>query len=728
MSSVPTPSASRQWDAIASRPAVPSNLEDQFASQTPTGSSSQSLGRGGALDFVQGIETGKCVVVLTRQEAVSSLCCAPIGGTGKLACFKPVRDCAVNSHGVGREKGRDQFGPGIYLIAPGDRRVFCQPVGELDLMKAHGNAILECEEENLSSWPALVNSWRRSEDSDAAAKMVDVAKRAREMQTPAKQPCEAPTELDFASPSAGFNGGDLRPLLVQYEDLLRYTDASSGQTDFLPSPEDLDLAVFLHAQFTRSTTLEETVTQLNHGLHMNKTWVDSDMEATNMRITDLEIGLGCASFPWEYGSTIWGSMETIGRNLEQCARTTALDEVVNDVSIHEAEFSKVFEVTSALKLKVDAELSAVSSRLDVISESTSNKDFDSTSIFNTLHALESRIVELENQRNLDRSEIERLQSGRDSGDASFEIDHEHSLRSAADVKAYLEKKGAPDIDFGGFCDVYTLLVRLQLKIDGAVSISEFLKMKKDARGIDLSDDETLVHYSFSSDAPPIFGGAKTYKSDIAKLQTYAAWRNKTSQSGMFFDFNSHLASATREVRTIVAQNYSRFPELNSLALTINATAQAFISTLVSFIDQTNDLLVDGGNDQADVWNLMAKVVRAIFEEGLGPFRTTPLGTSFSSSIDRTSVMLWGVIRTHIATERMLTKDLRDHHIVTGNYAKWLVNNSGKKDCAALKKQLDKLTNVVESVKESSATKKSVTAVEKIAEAAKKAADKALSKA
>ena len=42
-------------------------------------------------------------------------------------------------------------------------------------------------------------------------------------------------------------------------------------------------------------------------------------------------------------------------------------------------------------------------------------------------------------------------------------------------------------------------------------------------------------------------------------------------------------------------------------------------------------------------------------------------------------MLWRVIHTHIATERMLTKDICDHHIVTGNYAKWLVNNSGKKN-------------------------------------------------
>jgi hypothetical protein len=196
---------------------------------------------------------------------------------------------------------------------------------------------------------------------------------------------------------------------------------------------------------------------------------------------------------------------------------------------------------------------------------------------------------------------------------------------------------------------------------------------------------------------------------------------------MFFEFNAHLSSAAREVRTIINQNYSQFSELSSLASTINATAQSFVSTLVTFIDQTNDLLVDGGNDQADVWNLMAKVIRALFEEGLGPQRTTPLGTSFSTPADRTAVMLWGVIRTHVATERMLSKDLRDHHIVTGNYAKWLVNNSGKKDAAALKKHVDKLANTLDALRDTAATKKALSAVEKTAEAAKKTADKALNK-
>ena len=183
----------------------------------------------------------------------------------------------------------------------------------------------------------------------------------------------------------------------------------------------------------------------------------------------------------------------------------------------------------------------------------------------------------------------------------------------------------------------------------------------------------------------------------------------------------------REIRTVISQNYTRFSGLNSLTYSINTTAQSFVSTLISFVDQTNDLLVDGGNDQADVWNLMAKVIRALFEEGLGPSRTTPLETTFATPVERAAVMLWGVIKTHMATERMLTKDLRDHHIVTGSYAKWLVNHSGKKDAAALKKQVDKLSNTLDGLRKASATKKALTAVEKVAEAAKKTADKALNK-
>ena len=724
MSSPPPPSSRRLWTSLAE----PSSASAAFASPSATaGSSSNSLGRGGALDYVQGIETGKCVVVLTSSEATSSLCCASIGASGKLACFKPVGECVTASHAANRENDRNAFIPGIYLIASGNNgRVFRQPVGEVELMSTHRDAILDCEESNPTSWPALVNTWRQSVDSRAAAKRADVTRRAREVQTPGKRPVAMSSELDFGSPSVAFSG-ELDTMLGMYEDLFRQADATSGEPDVLPLRMELDLGAYLFAQFERSSALEDAATQLNHEVQMNRTWSEDAILAASSRVTDVEVGIGFAPIPWEHGQTVWESIESAIKLAQDKPTAASFAQVESDVNQHENELNLMFAETSKMKTKVENDIAFVTQRVENVAAQVSTPAFDASTLLATVQALEARIGVLENQRNLDRAEIERLQSGLETGDIAYEIDHEHTLRSAKDVLAYLEKKGAGAIDFGGFCDVYTLLVRLQLKIDGAISIGDFLKKKKDARGVDMSDDETLVHYSFSNDAPPIFGGAKTTKSDIAKLQQYSAWRNKGTQSGMFFEINSHLSSATREVRTIISQSYSQYSELNALACSINATAQSFVSTLITFIDQTNDVLVDGGNDQADVWNLMAKVIRALFEEGLGPSRTTPLGTSFTSPVERSAVMLWGVIRTHVATERMLAKDLRDHHIVTGNYAKWLVNHSGKKDAAALKKQVEKLGSSLDSLRETAATKKAMAAVEKTAEAAKKTADKALNK-
>lgn len=77
---------------------------------------------------------------------------------------------------------------------------------------------------------------------------------------------------------------------------------------------------------------------------------------------------------------------------------------------------------------------------------------------------------------------------------------------------------------------------------------------------------------------------------------------------------------------------------------------------------------------------------------------------------------------------MLEGDLRDHAVVTGNYAKWLVNNSGKKDALVIKKELDKWVHRLNKMEDDMVTKRALTAVEKIAEAAKKVADRALVKA
>ena len=72
-------------------------------------------------------------------------------------------------------------------------------------------------------------------------------------------------------------------------------------------------------------------------------------------------------------------------------------------------------------------------------------------------------------------------------------------------------------------------------------------------------------------------------------------------------------------------------------------------------------------------------------------------------------------------------DLRDQPIVTGNYGKWLVNHSGKKDALAVKKEVEKIAKSLENLREVAATKKALSTVEGIANAAKKTADRAFNK-
>ena len=302
------------------------------------------------------------------------------------------------------------------------------------------------------------------------------------------------------------------------------------------------------------------------------------------------------------------------------------------------------------------------------------------------------------------------------------------IRSPGDAEAYLIKNKLTDIDYGGLCDVYNILIRIGTEIAGAGSLAEYTKRQKDSASINQSENESIVNYSFQSMAPPMFAGDKSDKSDIEKLKKHSDWKNRGSMSGLGYEIEKRLQGVRETILQTILVNYSRVPDLMGLANVVYTTACAFITTFVSWVDSTYEQLTQGGNSPEDVWQLLSKVIRAIFEEGLGPKRVTPTGTTFANKGNRAATIIWGVIRTHLATEAMLRGDLRDHPIVTGNYAKWLVNHSGKRDAQDLKKEVDKMSKTLVILKDTLATKRSLTVVEKAVEAVKKTADKALNKA
>ena len=88
-------------------------------------------------------------------------------------------------------------------------------------------------------------------------------------------------------------------------------------------------------------------------------------------------------------------------------------------------------------------------------------------------------------------------------------------------------------------------------------------------------------------------------------------------------------------------------------------------------------------------------------------------------------MLWGVIKSHLAVSAMLKRGIKDHPIVVGAYAQWLVSNSGRKEAlkvhALIKSLTSKVNGISSSLKDATSTlsdvKASVVSVKKTADLA-----------
>ena len=167
---------------------------------------------------------------------------------------------------------------------------------------------------------------------------------------------------------------------------------------------------------------------------------------------------------------------------------------------------------------------------------------------------------------------------------------------------FIDDIGAPDIDFGSVCCIYQLLNDLKTKIHGS-----------GAAAINLQQGETVVYYSFQNKSLPIFGGAKTDKSDIFSLSSFSKWRDSHIQRGMGFDFEKFMVWVRTDVMETIRQQYSQYLNVRSLVTIILTDSINFLTKIIYLIDATNDLIVSGGNKYSYVWVLIKQVTRNLFE-------------------------------------------------------------------------------------------------------------------
>ena len=53
-------------------------------------------------------------------------------------------------------------------------------------------------------------------------------------------------------------------------------------------------------------------------------------------------------------------------------------------------------------------------------------------------------------------------------------------------------------------------------------------------------------------------------------------------------------------------------------------------------------------------------------------------TYFDSDSQLRSTLIWGVIKGHLAANKMLENSIKDNPIIVGAYYQWIVSNSGRK--------------------------------------------------
>lgn len=732
MSTTP-PSASRDYESLlqGSPPDSPLALPS-----TPSAAMSGGVAR--LTQSMPGLALGKSVCILSVPSDEQNLCGASVGASGNVFCFLKRDKCTTEAHAKQRtgQHGVKVFGPGIYVrkvtANSAAVQVYGAPVGGLELLDKHNDAIMEEKVRKPNDWVSLFNDWARFDSKMLHEQRRTMKEKAKAVQTPIKRTAPAfsvdayVSAVDNVIDETHIEGFGLN--IAQFADELGRSQGNIDGGALSKVFRDIPFHEMTTSIVNRTRELETAIEQIGIELGMNRTWNEEAITTTADRVTELELTTGEVGSEDPIADTLWNSIQALNSRINLLEGRVS--KVEKQVEAQERDLEAQFKTMRGLKENLEIKLRQTDHRMDAI-ESSVASPAGALDVIVLTEKVEELAKELEDMANARINALERLEAleAKASKDySSVYLDDDSIAKSPGDVRAYLTRIEATHCDLGGFCDVYNVLIRIQAKIDGSGPVGDVLKRRKDARSVELSDNEAIVFYSFVNEAPPMLGGDKSDKSDIHALPTYVKWRNKAKQSGLGFEIQNKMKVVEREIKELITLSFKGHRDLILLSKDVLSTSLEFISKLVDWIDATYEVLVEGGNTAQDVWSLITKVARALFEEGMAPHRTTPIGTTFKSIEEQSSVLLWGVLRTHTATERMLEGDLRDHAVVTGNYAKWLVNNSGKKDALMLKKEVDRLSTKLTKVEEESATKRALNAVEKTAEAAKKVADKALAKA
>ena len=311
--------------------------------------------------------------------------------------------------------------------------------------------------------------------------------------------------------------------------------------------------------------------------------------------------------------------------------------------------------------------------------STSNE----TAILQKLDALECKVQSLESS----------------DKDGTFVFGAE-VISSWKDIHAKIDQISGT-VSHGAFSDAITILEELQRTLkDSSPSHEDFAKFRNELDKAQLTEEENAREKSVqhATPIPEIFGRpsnrnkkAVKSKSELAGVSSYSDFRDKTEETGVAYDLSKHLTDSSNARRYAIESCYGEQDLLffKTLSTEVLQKSEDFLRKLVAWVDDTFDTLVNRGQSEEDVWHLISKILKAIFEDIHRSRKLVTLQTRSGHDVRAAQVIYSTLICVKIC-ETYTKMGIKNHPSVTGTSNNWLITNSGRKEAHAAVKKAEAL--------------------------------------
>ena len=280
-----------------------------------------------------------------------------------------------------------------------------------------------------------------------------------------------------------------------------------------------------------------------------------------------------------------------------------------------------------------------------------------------------------------------------------------------DVHSWAAENLPPSLPVGCFVDVYSFLDRILQFIGGLKDIEINHKLG-------LAGDDSLNLSSFTRECPRFFGQAVTAssgsiktvasKSSLLALPTAAHWEDPKTRRELKEVLRRKMVNVNKQVLKNINSKLSSYPAAKALATSCLDATYSFVTSLMTYISETHDVLVASGFNVESSWQLVTQLIDHIFTDDMDKVRSF-VREATDTHNDKTTALavFWGTLCTHGVMQEYSKFGIANRPSISSEYVKFLVIQNGERD-AGDNEKIDDLIARIEST-------------DKIARAAKSAA-------